>query len=53
MDTQPYKANLEAIQTLMYMSSWLLSSYLHIDNAYRLGIVVYSKLNKRTSHLSN
>ena len=27
--------------------TWL---YLHVDNAYRLGIVLYSKLNKRTSH---
>ena len=27
--------------------TWL---HLHVDNAYRLGIVLYSKLNKRTSH---
>ena len=44
-----YKANLEAsaigntrYKWLMYMSYWLLK-YLHSDNTYRLGIVVYSK----------
>ena len=29
-----------------------LPGHLMIDNAYRLGTVVYSKLNKCTSHLS-
>ena len=60
MHTQSYKAylaNLEAsaisdtnVDVNALLVTWLC---MHIDNAYRLGIVVHSKLNQRTSPLSN